>query len=127
MLPFSVPLTYQFSPVEPVIVAVKTCVPLSATLAVAGLSVTAMAGITVKVKIFVAEVTPLPLAVMVIVWLVASVAELEGVSLMLPEVPVPGWVKVAVTPLGKVLVDRVTLPVKLVRVRVTATVCAPPP
>ena len=35
---------------------------------------------------------------------------LAAFRLMLPEFPVPGWVKVAVTPLGRALVDSVTLP-----------------
>jgi hypothetical protein len=43
--------------------------------------------------------------------LLTSVAVLEAFRLMLPEFPVPGWVNVAVTPLGKVLVASVTLPV----------------
>ena len=59
----------------------------------------------------VAEVTPLPLAVMVMVRPLTTVAVLEAFRLMLPEFPVPGWVMVAVTPLGKVLVASVTLPV----------------
>ena len=46
---------------------------------------------------------------------------------MLPEFPMPGWVKVAVTPLGRVLLERVTLPVKLERVRLTLTFCELPP
>jgi hypothetical protein len=66
---------------------------------------------TVRVKLLVTELTPLPLAVMVIVWLVTRVALLAACSAMLPELPVPGWVIVAVTPVGNVLVERVTLPV----------------
>jgi len=46
---------------------------------------------------------------------------------MLPEVPLPGWVVVAVTPLGRVLTESVTLPLKPVRVRVTVTPWAEPP
>ena len=46
--------------------------------------------LTVKLKVLVTELTPLPLAVMVIVWLVASVALLPACSMMLPELPVPG-------------------------------------
>jgi hypothetical protein len=57
------------------------------------------------------EATPLPLAVMVMDWPLTRVALLAAVRLMLPELPVPGWVKVAVTPLGKPLVASVTLPV----------------
>jgi len=59
----------------------------------------------------VAEEIPLPLAVMVIVWPFTSAAVLAAVRLMLPELPVPGCVMLAVTPLGRVLVDSVTLPV----------------
>ena len=66
---------------------------------------------TVRLKLLVTELTPLPLAVIVIVWLVATVALMAACSTMLPELPVPGWVIVAVTPLGKVLVASVTLPV----------------
>ena len=66
---------------------------------------------TDRLKVLVTELTPLPLAVMVIVWLLTSGALLAATSEMLPEVPVPGWVIVAVTPLGKVLVESVTLPV----------------
>ena len=40
-----------------------------------------------------------------------NAALLEALRLMLPELPVPGWVKVAVTPLGRVLVESETLPV----------------
>jgi hypothetical protein len=68
-------------------------------------------GLTVRLKVAVTEEAPLPLAVIVIVWLVTTVAVLEGFKLMLPEFPVPGWMKVAVTPLGSVLVASVTLPV----------------
>jgi hypothetical protein len=72
---------------------------------------TACAATTVRLKVLVTELTPLPLAVMVIVWLLTSVALLAACRLMLPELPVPGCVMVAVTPLGKVLVASVTLPV----------------
>jgi hypothetical protein len=68
-------------------------------------------GLTVRLKVLVTELTPLPLAVIVIVWLLTSGALLAAWSEMLPEVPVPGWVIVAVTPVGKVLVESVTLPV----------------
>ena len=68
-------------------------------------------GLTVRLKVLLTEATPLPLAVMVIVWLLTRVALLLAVRLMLPEFPVPGWVKVAVTPLGRLLVASVTLPV----------------
>ena len=67
--------------------------------------------LTVRRKVLVTELTPLPLAVMVIVWLVTAGAVLAAWSEMLPELVVPGWVKVAVTPVGKVLVESVTLPV----------------
>ena len=67
--------------------------------------------LTVRLKVLVTELTPLPLAVMVIAWLVTRVALLAACSAIIPELPVPGWVIVAVTPLGKVLVASVTLPV----------------
>lgn len=67
--------------------------------------------LTVKAKVAVADATPLPLAVMVIVWPLTSAALLAAVRLMLPVLPVPGCVKAAVTPLGRVLVESVTLPV----------------
>jgi hypothetical protein len=51
----------------------------------------------------VTDVTPLPEAVMVMVWPLTTVALPEAFRLMLPEVPAPGWVMVAVTPLGRVL------------------------
>ena len=41
--------------------------------------------------------------------MLASVALLAAFRLMLPEFPVPGWVNVAVTPLGSALVDSVML------------------
>ena len=66
---------------------------------------------TVRLKVLVTELTPLPLAVMVIVCPLTCVAVLAACSAMLPEFPVPGWVMVAVTPVGKVLVASVTLPV----------------
>ena len=71
----------------------------------------ALEAFTVRPKAPVAEATPLPLAVMLIVWLLTSAALLAALKLMLPELPVPGWVKTAVTPLGRALVDSVTLPV----------------
>jgi hypothetical protein len=58
----------------------------------------------------VAEETPLPLAVMVI-WLLPVEALLEAFRLMLPELPLPGCAMVAVTLLGKELVESVMLPV----------------
>jgi hypothetical protein len=85
------------------------------------------AAFTVKVKLLLTEETPLPLAVMVIDWLLTSVALLAAVRLMLPEFPEPGEVIVALTPLGRLPVASVTLPVKLVRVRLTVTLCALPP
>jgi len=75
----------------------------------------------------VTEVTPLPEAFMVMVWPLTTVALLEAFRLTVPEVPVPGWVMVAVTPLGKVLTESETLPVKPLRVRVTVTLWAEPP
>jgi hypothetical protein len=60
----------------------------------------------------VAEETPLPLAVMVMVWPLTGEALLAAVNLMVPESFVPGWLYVALTPLGKVLViESVMLPV----------------
>jgi len=81
--------------------------------------------ITVRVKVAVAE-TPLPLAVMVMDWLLTKAAAMAALRLMLPEFPVPGWVYVAVTPVGRVL-ESVTLPVKLLRVRSMVRLCALPP
>ena len=75
----------------------------------------------------VTEDTPLPLAVMVMDRPLTTLALPEAFKLMLPEVPDPGWVMVAVTPLGRVLVDSVMLPVKFVRVRLTAMLLALPP
>jgi len=77
----------------------------------------------------VAEETPLPLAVTVMDRLLTTEAFLRAVRLMVPEVPVlpVGWVMVALTPLGRLLVVSVTLPVKLVRVRLTVRLCALPP
>lgn len=68
-------------------------------------------GLTVKLKVVATELTPLPLAVIVIAWSVTTVALLVAWKLMLPEFPVPGCVKIAVTPLGRALVESVTLPV----------------
>ena len=67
------------------------------------------ANCTVKLKVAVTEATPLPLAVMVIVWLVTAGALLAAFRLMLPDFAVPGSVKVEETPLGRVLVDSVML------------------
>ena len=47
-------------------------------------------GFTVRLKVAVTEDTPLPLAVMVIVSLLTSVALLEAFRVMLPEFPVLG-------------------------------------
>ena len=69
------------------------------------------AEVTVRLKVAVTDETPLPLAVIVIVRLLTRVALLAALRLMLPEFPVPGWVKVAVTPLGRVLLESVMLPV----------------
>jgi len=86
----------------------------------------AMVGVvTVRLKVAVAE-TPLPLAVMVMGWLLTRAAVLLAFRLMVPEFPVPGWVYVAVTPVGRVLVESVTLPVKLLRVRLTVRLALPP-
>jgi hypothetical protein len=68
-------------------------------------------GFTVRLKAAVTEVAPLPLTVMVIVWLLTRGALLAAWSVMMPEFPVPGWVMFALTPLGRVLVASVMLPV----------------
>ena len=81
--------------------------------------------VTVRLKVAVAE-TPLPLAVMVI-WVLPVAAPPPAARLMLPEFPEPGEVMAAVTPLGRLLVESVTLPVKLLRVRLTVRPCALPP
>jgi hypothetical protein len=87
----------------------------------------AMVGVvTVRVKVAVAE-TPLPLAVMVTDWLLTRAALLAALRLMVPEIPVLGWVYVAVTPVGRLLVESVTLPGKLLRVRLTVRPCPLPP
>jgi hypothetical protein len=65
----------------------------------------------VRVKVAVAEDTPLPLPVIVMDQPLTNVALRAVFKLMLPEFPVPGWVKVAVTPLGSALVESVMLPV----------------
>ena len=79
-------------------------------------------------KVVVAEETPLPLLAVRVTDLLPTEALLAAFRLMLPEFPVPGWVYVAVTPLGRLLFESVTLPaVKLVRVRVTLMLCALPP
>ena len=82
--------------------------------------------LTVTVKVAVAEETPLPLAVMVMDRLLTREALLAAFRLMVPELPVPGWVYVAVTPLGRLLVESVTLPAKLLRARLTARLALPP-
>lgn len=43
--------------------------------------------------------------------LLTTVALLAAFRLMVPEFPVPGWVTVALTPLVKVPIERVILPV----------------
>ena len=102
----------------PVFVTVTVCaglvVPTGSDGKVGGadrLTTGSAAEFTVSVKVLVTEITPVPLAVMVIVWLLTSAAVLAACKVMLPELAVPGWVIVAVTPLGKVLVASVTLPV----------------
>ena len=82
---------------------------------------------TVSDREEVAEEIPDPLAVMVMLWPVTVAAELDAVSVMLPELPVPGWLIVEVTPLGSVPRANVTLPVKLLRLIVTLIVCDEPP
>src|SRR3990172_2025893 len=81
----------------------------------------------VRLKFFVAEVTPVPLAVIVIAWFSISAAVDAAWNTILPELPLPGCVIVAVTPVGRVLNASVTLPVKLVRVIGTVMVCVAPP
>ncbi len=66
---------------------------------------------TVRLNVAVAFDTPLPLAVTVMVWLLTAGAFAVAVRPIEPEVPVPGCVMVAVTPVGSVLVARLTLPV----------------
>lgn len=84
-------------------------------------------GLTVKMKVPVTELTPLPLAVMVIIWLLTKVALITAWRVMLPELAVPGCVIVAVTPFGMALVASVILPVSFERVRLTVTACELPP
>ncbi len=48
-------------------------------------------GFTVKLNVLLAEATPLPLAVMVIVWPLTRVALLAACNVMLPVFPAPGW------------------------------------
>ena len=74
---------------------------------------------TVRAKVAVAEETPLPLAVMVMDLLLTRGALPAAFRLMVPEFRVIGWVYVAVTPVGRPLVESVTLPLKLLRVRLT--------
>ena len=69
------------------------------------------AGETVKLKVAVAGLTPLPLAVTVIVWSVTRVAPAEATSRIWPVFPVPGSVVVAVTPVGSPDTLNVTAPV----------------
>jgi hypothetical protein len=75
--------------------------------------------LTVRAKVAVAEETPLPLAVMVMERLLTREALLAAFRLMVPEFRVIGCVYVAVTPVGRPLVESVMLPVKLLRVRLT--------
>ena len=63
------------------------------------------AGFTVKENVLFAELTPLPLAVTVTCIPVTTVARIEAWRLMLPELPVPGCVMVAVTPDGRLAVS----------------------
>ncbi len=78
-----------------------------------GLALTLIAGTAdiVRLNVVVALETPLPLAVTVIVWLLTAGAFAAAVRLIEPEFPVPGCVMVAVTPVGKMLVATLTLPV----------------
>lgn len=46
--------------------------------------------LTLRLKVAVTDLTPLPLAVMVIVWLLTKVALLTAWRLITPELPVPG-------------------------------------
>jgi hypothetical protein len=83
---------------------------------VAGLKLSALTvgradGFTVRLKLAVLAETPLPLAVMLMVWLVTREALLAACRVIVPVFPVPGWVMFGVTPLGRVLVDRLTPPV----------------
>jgi len=58
--------------------------------------------------------------------LLTRAALLAAFRLMVPEFPAPGWVYVAVTPVSRPLVESVTLPVKLLRVRLTVRLAVPP-
>ena len=71
---------------------VSTCaLPPGTSVTVLGLTLlmAILGGDTVRLKGLVTELTPLPLAVMVIVWLVTVGAVLAAWSEMLPEAPVP--------------------------------------
>jgi len=108
---------------------VRLALPPRASVTELGLTLLiAMVGVvTVRVKVVAAEETPLPLAVMVMERLLTREALLAAFRLMVPEFRVPGWVYVAVTPVGRLLAESVTLPVKLLRVTLTARLCALPP
>jgi hypothetical protein len=99
-------LVWEKSPLAVMLETVSDALPLfvkvtvSAALAVptswlvksrfAGDKLAAWPPCTVRLKLLVAELTPLPLAVMVIVWLLTNVALLAAWSAMLPEPAVPG-------------------------------------
>ena len=84
-------------------------------------------GVTVTVNVVVALVTPVPLAVTVTVWLFTMAAFDKAVNVTDPDVPVPGCEYDGVTLLGSPEATSVTLPVKLVRVKVMPTDCPAPP
>jgi len=88
---------------------------------------TRVAGLTVRLKLLVTEFTPLPLAVIVIAWLLTSAVVADACNVIVPPLPVPGCVYPTVTPAGRLLAASVMLPVKLVRVRFNFTDCGLPP
>jgi hypothetical protein len=106
---------------------VRLALPPRASVTELGLTllIAMLGAVTVRVKVVVAE-TPLPLAVMVMDWLLTRAAVLAAFRLIVPEFLVPGWVYVAVTPVGRALVESATLPVKLLRVRLTVRLQLPP-
>ena len=78
-----------------------------------GLALMLMAGAadTVSVNVAVAFETPLPLAVTVMVWLLTGGALAAAWSVKNPLEPVSGEAIVAVTPVGRLLIPSVTLPI----------------
>lgn len=91
------------------------------------LPIAMLTGLTVRSNVPVADVTPLPEAVAVTVWLFTTTALLLACRIIEPVFPEPGSVIVAVTPLGSWLRVRVTFPVKLVRAMLNVMVGELPP